>query len=244
MTKKVANIAFILFGFVLWELIVTILNVQPYIFPKPSDMLSEFFDNIDIIISNTLFTLTIAIIGLLFSIVLGLIIAIIINEVKVIRNITLNILQITQMVPIVAIAPLFAIWFGYGIMPKVTLVTFVCTFPIILNLSDSFINIDKDKLDDLTMLKTPLITKYIYLYIPNSAYVLFVSIKVAVTYAMISALFSEYMGSEKGLGLLLQKSLSSYNTSMVFLIIVIIIIITLLLNKVLDLIKNNVITWS
>ncbi len=225
----------------MWELSCIIFNIKEYIIPRPSNILLRLFSSIDDIYIDILYTLSEAIIGVIFGVIIAIIIAIIFNEKKIIKDIFMPILNMIQMIPVVAIAPLFAIWFGFGLFPKVLLIALISSFPIIMNLNMAIENKDLELFNYLTTLNISKFNMYKYYYSYISLESLYTALNISLTYSIITALFSEYMGSRHGLGLLLNKATSSSDTEMVFVIIIIIIILSLFLLKLNKIIFKGVI---
>lgn len=235
--KKIFN--FCLFIFI-YELAHNLLNINEIILPSISSILISFYKNIYIISLNTLISLIITIIGLFLAIIFSILVSILINENKCLKKPFLKVIYILQMIPIIAIGPLIIIWFGLGIFPKILLIIIYCSFPIIINLVGSFNNISKEHKYYILSLSKKKIDLYKYLYFPLSYDSFFSGTKIAITYSMICTITGEYLGTKYGVGLLLKRAYSSYQTDLVFAIIIVIVLITMILLKINNSIEKKV----
>ncbi len=232
-------ISFLLFV-IIYDFLHKLLNINDVILPSFKSILLSFINNFNIIIPNLFYSLLETIIGLVLAIIISIIFSIIINEFSSIKKFFLKVIYILQTIPIIAIAPLIIIWLGIGIFPKILLVIIYCSFPIIINLNSSFENISKEHKDYIYTLTKNKIKIYKYLYLPLSLESLFSGIKIACTYAFICTITAEYLGTKYGIGLLLNRAYSSYQTDLVFVLIFIIASISILLVKIVDQIKEKV----
>ncbi len=234
MTTKDKRQLFVIYVLLIliWEFFCGIFEVPSYILPKPSSIITYLVTHFDSLLIDTLHTFSIAVIGIIMAVIIGSVVAIIFNEFRFIKKVFMPMFNIFQTIPIIAIAPLFALWFGFGLMPKVLLVSMICAFPIIVNLVNSFDNLDPYILDYLLTLDMHKLKLYKYYYFYFSKASMYASLNIAITYSVISALFSEFMGSKYGLGLVLNRATTSSNTTLVFVVILIVVCLTLIMLKV------------
>ncbi len=225
----------------LWQATTTILDIPIYILPSPTDLFLALIDNYALLFTSGLITLVETLLGLICGIIFAILIAIIYNESNLIKRATFPLIAIFQTIPSVAIAPLFLIWFGVGIFPKVLLIMLTASFPIIISLTNSFTYVDQDKKNYLLSLKASKKQMYQYLYYPESINSLFASLRIAITYAMVTAIFAEFMGAKRGLGVFLNMASSSYQTDLVFLVVIFTAIVTLILIEINDYVHQKII---
>ena len=123
-------IGFSLLILVIWQVVVVIRDVPEFILPSPVRVIEELIGSWQILLDHTLVTVTEAFLGLLASIVLGSAIGLAMGYFKTFRRMVYPLFVITQTVPLFVLAPLFILWFGFGILPKIIVVFMVCFFPI------------------------------------------------------------------------------------------------------------------
>ncbi len=225
---------------IIYDYLHKLFKINDVILPSFYKIIQSFSENFLIILPNLLFSLFETFIGLILAIIFGIIVSIIINEQSYLKKYILKNIYILQTIPIIAIAPLIIIWLGIGILPKIILVIIYCSFPIIINLTSSFENIPIEYKDYIFTLSKDKYKTYKFLYFPLSIENLISGIKIATTYAFICTITAEYLGTKNGIGLLLNRAYSSYQTDLVFALIIIIILVTMFLLKVVEKVEKKV----
>lgn len=241
--KYISQLSFVVFIFI-WQISVVEFEIPEYILPAPSSILYTLITNIKLIAIHTSYTLFEAVLGILIAIVLGVFTAIMLYRFKLLNRIFMPYVNILQTIPAIVIAPLFAMWFGFGLFPKVLLIVIFCSFPIIVSTVSGFSQVDNESILYLKSLKCNDWYLFKHLYLPAASKSIFASIKISTTYSLVNAIFAEYMGAQYGLGVYLNKASSSFSTPDVFAIIIVIIVVTLTLLKVVDKIESKVIRWD
>ncbi|WOO87859.1 ABC transporter permease [Mollicutes bacterium LVI A0039] len=241
--KHISQVSFVVL-LIVWELCIKAFEVPKYIAPAPSEIIKTLIENFKIILIHTSFTLFEAIIGITVAIILGIFVSIVLFKFATIERIFMPYINILQTIPAIVIAPLFAMWFGFGLFPKVLLIVIFCSFPIIVSTIASFKQVPSDQVLYLKTLGANNYQLFVHLYVPSAAKSIFASIKISTTYAFVNAIFAEYMGAKYGLGVYLNRAAASFSTANVFAIIVVIIIVTLGMLKTVALIEKKVIKWS
>lgn len=229
---------------ILWEFFTVLTGIEAFILPRFSDVVIELFDNLDLILKHTVYTIFEAVTGLVISVVIAFAFAIILDKFRTIKRFIYPILAISQTVPLMAIAPLLIIWFGLGVDAKILIVVLVCFFPITINILGGFDEIDQDELDLFKIMNASTFDLYRKLKIPYSLPYFFSGLRIATTYAVLGALIGEYMGGAYGLGIYISRAMRSYSTLMVFGIIIVLVLSTLLLLLIVQLLENMTIKYK
>lgn len=211
----------------IWQITVSALNIPIYLLPTPLTIFQTAITVQSELLINTIYTFAEALCGLLLALCFSILLAIIMDKYPKPKQIISRFLIISQTVPLIAIAPLFLIWFGYGFGSKVLLITTICLFPITINLLSGFEKINPDYLLLFNLMKANDFQKYWYLKLPASFSELISGLKIAITYSITGAIFAEYIGANIGLGKMLKVSLASFNNPLVFAIVIIIVVLTL-----------------
>jgi ABC-type nitrate/sulfonate/bicarbonate transport system permease component len=154
------------------------------------------------------------------------------------------ILVTSQTIPVVAVAPLFLLWFGFGVLPKVLVVVLVTFFPIVVALLDGFGSASRDASDLLRSYGATDWQAFRKLRWPTALPSFFTGLRIAVVYAVIGAVFGEYVGAREGLGIWMQLSQNSFRTDLVFAAIVVTSLVSLALYAVVGLIRRATIPWA
>jgi ABC-type nitrate/sulfonate/bicarbonate transport system permease component len=232
-TDKLYPIAGIALALVLWQIIVQVRNVPGYILPSPTRIASALVRDFELIRYHSARTLYASFVGFGFSIVLAFILAIIMDSFEIIKKALYPLLVISQTIPIIAIAPLLIIWFGFGTLPKIIIVVIVCFFPIVISLVHGMESIDEDYLRLFNHLKLPFALVHF-----------FSGLKIAATYMIMSAVIGEWLGGDRGIGVYMLRAKNAYALDRVFASILIIVIMSILIIYAIEILGNRVLHWQ
>ena len=226
---KIAPFIIIVVILILWQIMSVIGIIPKFMLPSPLAVVKAFIKDFPLLMLHTKVTLIEAFLGLGIGIILGFVMAVIMDKYDFAYKSIYPVLVITQTVPTVAIAPLLVLWLGYGILPKITLIVITSFFPITVGLLDGFKATDKDALNLMkTMGATPF-QNFVLLKIPSSMGYFFASLRISVSYSIIGAVVAEWLGGFEGLGVYMTRVRKSYSFYKMFAVIFFISIISLLL---------------
>ena len=150
----------------------------------------------------------------------------------------------SQTIPILAIAPLFVIWFGFGLLPKVLIVVLVTFFPVTVALLDGFGRVEDDAMLLLRSMGATTRQTFWALRWPSALPSLFTGLRISVVYAVIGAIFGEYVGATDGLGIWMKLSQNSFRTDLVFAAILLTAVVSVALYVGVGLVERLVVPWS
>lgn len=238
------SIAVVILLLIIWQVYVEVSSVKQSILPSPGLVFSSLFEFREIILNNAVQTVMETIIGFVLAIVLGLIIAVLIFYSGLLRRALYPLLVISQTIPIIAIAPLLVLWFGFGILPKIILVALFCLFPIAVATSDGLLNTPKHLSEYLQTLGANRLQTLRYLNVPYALDRFFSGLKIGAVYAVTAAVIGEYVGAFQGLGVYLQTSASSHATALVFATTLVIILLSMSLLGLVFFIQSKVMPWK
>ncbi|WP_245596712.1 ABC transporter permease [Shimazuella kribbensis] len=168
-------------------------------------------------------TFIIAGLGFLFSILVGVGVAVLLYFSPWLKKMVTPLLLFSQNIPIIVLAPLLVIWFGFGVTAKLFVVVLVCFFPITISLLDAFEQVNHNLLRYMEMSGATKWEKFRYLVFPSAIPVLFSSCKLSATYSVMGAVVAEWLGTEHGIGMVMTQSASSFRTDRVFVAILTIV---------------------
>lgn len=226
---KISPFIIIIIILILWQIMSVIGIIPKFMLPSPLAVVKAFIKDLPLLMLHTKVTLIEAFLGLGIGIILGFVMAVIMDKYDFAYKAIYPVLVITQTVPTVAIAPLLVLWLGYGILPKITLIVITSFFPITVGLLDGFKATDKDALNLMkTMGATPF-QNFVLLKIPSSMGYFFASLRISVSYSIIGAVVAEWLGGFEGLGVYMTRVRKSYSFDKMFAVIFFISIISLLL---------------
>lgn len=228
---------------VLWEVLVDALDIQPYLLPKPSAVLATLVSNFPDLAQNAVPTLVEITVGYILSIIIGIPIAMAIVSSRTFEKCVYPILIASQTVPKIALAPLFVMWFGFGIESKI-LITFLIAFFVIV--VDTAVGLRSVPLEMIHLGRSMGASKsslFLKVRLPWALPNIFGALKVAVTLAVIGAVVGEFIGSDQGLGYVLLRATGRLDTSLLFAAILVLVVIGLVTFLGVDLLERISIPW-
>lgn len=229
--------------FVLWEVAVRVFAVPTYLLPPPSLVWTEFSKRWLYVLEHTWVTTQEILAGYLAAVVISIPLAIAIAYSRFIEQSFYPLIVFLQIVPKIAIAPLFIIWFGFGFTPKVLLVFLLSFFPIVVAAIAGFKSIDSETMELARSTGASSWMTFRKIRLPHAMPSIFTGLKVAAALSATAAVVAEFVASDKGLGYLLLRYNGDLETPMVFAIIVVLSIVGLLVYYAVELIESFVIPW-
>ncbi len=227
MRSKLLPLSLLVLIILLWQFASSRAIIAFWIIPSPQAVLKVFRENSDLIWHHLKPTLFAALLGLMISIVIGSLTAIMMDVSKLFRQIIYPYLVVSQTVPIIAVAPIIIIWFGYGISAKVFTVILVCFFPIALGLFEGFQQVSMEQIRLMKALGASGWKCFRYLKLPASLPGFFTGLKLAATYSVMGAVIGEWLGGSAGLGIYMTRATKSFHTAHVFAVILVIIAVSM-----------------
>jgi ABC-type nitrate/sulfonate/bicarbonate transport system permease component len=201
---------------VVWEAYCRVAAVSPVVLPAPSRILEQLWAFRGEAVRHSIPTLTETALGLVVSILVSIVAAVAMDRFEVVRRALQPLLVASQTVPVVAIAPLLVLWFGFGLAPKVFIVVLVTFFPVTIALLDGFAAATGDATDLLRSFGADRWQVFRQLRWPAALPSFFTGLRIAATYGVIGAVFGEYVGAYEGLGIWMQISQNAFRTDLVF----------------------------
>ena len=243
-TSNLLPVASILALLAIWELVSDTGLVPKFMLPSPVDICAAFISDFPLLWENSWVTLAETFIGLLFGIIIGFVMAMLMDFFTPVRKALYPIVVITQTIPAVAIAPLLVLWFGYEMVPKIILVVFIVFFPVTVSLLDGFESTDKDTINLMRSMGAGKMQIFRYVKFPAALGNFFSSLKIAVSYAVVGAVISEWLGGFCGLGVYMTRVKKSYSFDKMFAVIFLISALSLLLMFGVKLLKKKCMPWE
>jgi ABC-type nitrate/sulfonate/bicarbonate transport system permease component len=229
---------------IVWELLVHLGNVPEYRLPAPSAIAVEFVDKFPLLMRHAGVTVAESVIGFVLGVLLAMAVAIAMSMVKPVRHTLYPFLIISQTVPLVVIAPLLAIWFGFGFIPKVIMSVVVVFFPVAVSLTEGLETYDADLVELMFTMKAGRWQIYRLVRLPGAMPNFFAGMKISAAYCVMGAVISEWTGATMGLGIYLSRAMSSFETAALFANIVLIVILSLALFGAVSFAEKKAVPWS
>lgn len=235
----------VLFGALLlaWEAAPRALSTPRWMLPTPTDIARATVEVRDVLPAQIRTTLTEAMIGLAAAATSGLVVALAIAGSAFVRRLLYPLLVISQNIPLIVLAPLLAVWFGFGMLPKVLIVALVGFFPIAIATADALVHADPELLD---LLRTMGASRWQVLRIvrlPGAIPAFFAGLRISATYAIFGAVIGEWVGARAGLGLFITRSQTAYRTDRVFVAVIVIAAISMALFALVQVAERLAMPW-
>ena len=236
----VALIAVIL---AVWELYARASGISPFVLPAPSQVLISLWDFRGEAVRHVVPTIVETAAGFSISIASAIGVAVALDRVAWARRAVEPLLVGSQTIPILAIAPLVVVWFGFGLLPKILIVVLVTFFPITVALLDGFASTSAEATELLHSFGASSGETFRKLRWPSGLPGLFTGLRISATYAVVAAVIAEYVGATDGLGIWIQLSRRAFRTDLVFAAIVLTAVLSVALYGAVILAERALIPW-
>jgi NitT/TauT family transport system permease protein len=237
------SIGLTFFVLLVWEFGVKFGNIPPYLLPPPSVVAYTFVADWHVIYLNIAPTLISILGGFALSVLFGVPLAILIVFSRVAERLLYPPMIASQAIPKVAIAPLFIVWMGYGIMPKVWIAFLIAFVPIVIDTVIGLRSVPPEMLQLGRSMGGSTLRVFLKLRLPNALPNLFGGMKVAIALAVVGAITGEFVGSQSGLGFLLTSASGQMDTALVFAVLVTISVIAIALFAAIEGFERLAIPW-
>lgn len=233
----------------LWQLatstgaVADALSLEDFLVPSPREIASALWENRSLLAENAWVTLREMLLGVFCALVVGVGFAILMHRWQVLRDAAYPLIVASQTIPIVVIAPILVVWFGYGIAPKILIVALICFFPITVNALDGLRSVDPQAVKMMRTLNASRWQRFWRVEAPAALPSLFTGIKISVVVAPIGAVFAEWAGSSSGLGHLIQSDTANFQVARQFATVVVLAAMALALIGLTALVERRVVRW-
>jgi len=228
---------------VLWDVTIRLAKIPPYLIPPPFAVAKQLFAEWPMLWRETLPTLYATLGGFALSALIGVPIAMWIAYSRLVESFVYPLLVFSQSVPKVAIAPLFVVWFGFGIVPKVIAAFLLGFFPVVVATVQGFKSVEADVIDLARSMGANPLKVFLKFRLPTALPSIFSGLKVSVTLAVVGAVVGEFVGSNSGIGYVLQKANGTFDLPLMFAALVILSMVGVLLFLVIELIERWLMSW-
>ena len=242
-SKLARPLLFIIGLFVLWEVVIDVFRIPPYLIPAPLAVVKQLIVEWPRLARESLVTTYASLGGFALSIAFGIPIALWIAYSRTVESYVYPLLVFSQSVPKIAIAPLFVVWFGFGIIPKVIAAFMLGFFPVVVSTVAGFKSVEPDMLDLARSMKASRLQTFINISLPQALPSIFAGLKVSVTLAVVGAVVGEFVGSNSGIGYLLQIANGNFDLPLMFAALTVLSLIGVLLFVAVDVVERLMIPW-
>ncbi len=235
----------ILAGLVLWQLVVSADHIDPQLLPGPWLILRSTWDDRADIWPAIVVTTEEAVLGMVVATVVAVLIAVAIDSFRTVRGSLYPVIVASQTVPIIALAPLVLVWWGFGLFPKVVLVALFSFFPITVGLVQGLGSADPDAINLLRTMRAGRWQLLTRVKLPNSLPQFFTGLKISVTYAYSAAIVAEFVGAMQGLGVYMTSAIHDAPVRMDLVLgaVFVIALLTIVLFALVGIIQRLAMPW-
>jgi ABC-type nitrate/sulfonate/bicarbonate transport system permease component len=219
------------------------LNLEDFLVPSPAEIAGSLWENRTLLAENAWVTLREIVLGILCALAVGSAFAVLMHRWRVLRDAAYPLIVASQTIPIVVIAPILVVWFGYGIVPKIVIVALICFFPITVAVLDGLRSVDPEAVKMMRSLDASRWQRFWRVEAPAALPNLFTGAKIAVVVAPIGAVFAEWAGSSAGLGHLIQSDTANFEVARQFATVAVLAALALALMGLTVLAERRVVRW-
>jgi putative hydroxymethylpyrimidine transport system permease protein len=220
-----------------------VLNLESFLVPSPAEIAESLWQSRSLLAENAWVTLQEILLGLGFSFAIGSAFALAMHLSAILRD-TFNPLIVgSQAIPVLVLAPILVVWFGFGIWPKLVIVAIVCFFPIAVSVLAGLRSVDPDAPKMMRTLDASRAQILWRVETPTALPYFFAGAKIAVAIAPIAAIFGEWAGANSGLGVLIREDNALLQTARLFAEVALISAMALALFGLIALAERRVVTW-
>ena len=223
---------------VLWEACVWIFRIPLYVLPAPSQVVAALVNEAGVLFEHSLVTVAEALAGMGIALALSLVLGILMDAFPAFKQSIYPILVVTQTVPMIVLAPIFIIYLGFGLAPKILTVVLMCFFPVVVSFTDGMAQVSPAYQNLLYAYGAKRTQVYTLAKIPAALPTLLSGLKVAATYSISGAVVGEWIASQSGLGYYLLRVKNGYMLDKVFACVVVIILLSLMMNGLIRLARH------
>jgi len=244
--KRVAEFAISIGALlVAWHLAVVIFDIPAYVVPLPWDVLVELVDQWNVqLYDETMVTFIESLGGFLLAVAVSVPLAILITYSDLLNRLVMPALVVSQVIPKIALAPLFVIWLGFGLLPKILMSFLVAFFAIVVSTVVGLQSIEPNMLHLSRSMGASTLQTFLKVRLPNSLPTFFGGLKVGVTLAVIGAIVGEFVGAGSGLGHLTIIAMASLNLPLTFAAILMMGVIGVVMYGAVELLERLAVPWK
>jgi len=201
---------------VIWEAACVVLKIPDYLIPPPHRVLEKIVESWSLLYAHSLTSMAEIMLGFVLASVCALLCAIAMVHSKRIEAVLEPLLVVSQVIPKVALAPLFIIWFGHGMLPKIIIAMMIAFFPVLVNAVVGLRSVDAEIVELMDSIAANRRQMFWRVRLPNSLPYIFPALKVAALLSIVGAMVGEFVGSDRGLGYLMIIGDVNLDTDLLF----------------------------
>jgi NitT/TauT family transport system permease protein len=229
---------------VAWELAIRLFQVPGFVLPAPSAIVASLIDNRVQLLAAAKITSVEIMVGFVLAAVVGVLVALVIVRFEAFGKALYPLVVLFQTVPKVALAPIFILWFGYDLAPKVTLIVVIAFFPVAIDMLAGLQSVEPSFVALMQSVGAGRGEILLRVRLPHSLPHLMAGLKVAITFSVIGAIVGEFAGANSGLGYVIQFASTQLDTALVFAALVVVSVLGLLFYYIVEISERALVPWA
>jgi NitT/TauT family transport system permease protein len=225
---------------VVWEVACIVMKIPDYIVPTPHRVIQKIVESRSLLYANSLTSMAEIVLGFVLASICALTCAIAMVHSRRVEAVIEPFLVVSQVVPKVALAPLFIIWFGHGILPKIIIAMLIAFFPVLVNAVVGLRSIDAEILELMESIAANKRQTFWRVRLPNSLPYIFPALKVAALLSIVGAMVGEFVGSDRGLGYLMVIGDVNLDTDLLFASLVVVTVFGMIVYAVIEAFEKRI----
>jgi len=236
-------VVFVIAVLFVWWLVTTLKWVKPFIIPSPGDTWAAFANNAAYLAQHTWVTTYETLVGFVIAVIVGLFVAVIMVYSRGLEQTLYPVILFAQVVPKIAIAPLFIVWLGFGMEPKILVAVLMAFFSVVISGLAGLRSVDPEILQLTSTMGAGRWRTFTKVRLPAALPELLSGLKVAATLAVTGAVVGEFVGANEGLGYVILQANGNLDTAMLFAALIIMSLMGVLLFAIIQIAEKFLIPW-
>jgi len=229
---------------VVWEAVIRLFHVPTFVLPAPTAIIASLAANRGALIVASQATTLEVLFGFVLSAVVGVLVALVIVRFERFGRALYPIIVLFQNVPKVALAPIFIVWFGYGLAPKILLIVVIAFFPVTIDMLAGLQSVEPSFVSLMRSVGASKSKIMLRVRIPHSLPHLMAGLKVAITFSVIGAIVGEFAGANQGLGYVIQFASTQLDTPLIFAALIAISVLGLAFYYIVEFAERILVPWA
>ena len=236
-------VVFVVAVLLVWWLVTAMKWVKPFIIPSPGDTWAAFSNNAAYLAQHTWVTTYETLVGFVIAVIVGLFVAVIMVYSRGLEQTLYPVILFAQVIPKIAIAPLFIVWLGFGMEPKILVAVLMAFFPVVISGLAGLRSVDPEILQLTSTMGAGRWRTFTKVRLPAALPELLSGLKVAATLAVTGAVVGEFVGANEGLGYVILQANGNLDTAMLFAALIIMSLMGVLLFAIIQIAEKFLIPW-
>jgi NitT/TauT family transport system permease protein len=229
-----------------WEIGVKVFDVDPFVLPPPSDIAESLWNQLQdpLFWGHFWVTTKETLIGYAIGVVVALTLGTLISQIPLLEKTLMPYIVAFQTVPKVALAPLFVVWFGFGLTSKIVMAAVISFFPILINVIEGLRSADADRIQMLTVFGASKSQVFRMVRLPTALPFIFAGLDIGIVFAILGAVVGEFIGAQEGLGYLLLQTNYNFDIAGMFAVLVVLSLMGMLAHLLIRFTQRKVAFWA